>query len=823
MFHKLFPIEYNHKYFMLFYDENRRYTFLEMKKDGTLDYPEYDDFLELHEKFNNYPYDIKYHKKSSIPEKVKWKGILLTVIAAGGIIIGETELILRPNFRSLEIVSKSLKQEIVLNRDELSDYFFETVTRDDVVNAIDQNQHIPDFYKEIAKEILDTNIQLDPELDLRIFYENMKDLRVRIVPKKDIQYHIEKDTAAWFDSTTCEICIKEEYAEDIPVIAHEFTHAMHDLIMVYDDQVLKISEYYGISLEEAMTNLIISNRYGFHGSYYMQQKMLNYFINSTKNFNYTVYNKKGINGLIDELKDLYPDVDVDYIITYLDTLTKCHTQDIKVVENYNYLDLYSELLKIAESNINQDETYQSFILFSNLVGKNCDDDTMKMFFDEYDEVLRKKELTNVGDYNLFKLLYMLDGKEILKELSEEEQKELFDHYMDMLLSNMNKDTLYLDYEIFNRFLLESKIYQESKDYRKQYDAKVIEMGFLNQKQIDQVSEINGIIKTNNNYYWVYDQDEIVNAVTRGGSLVITPFGRDYHITTANEDGEEEEKTIRSEIIELHRIFDTDRNRMLHLMAYDSREDNFLYSELGKHIICNGIHFFKENTPVTVTADVFLNIVTPDIMVEIGNTENDQLGFMLKKQDGVIYRTCNQFISPTATIPYHIYTKIAESYGNDSFDSIEKYLSEEYFSKIPYQMLKYFFPNLTVSKEEIRGENNISLYKNNYSFKQPSHLYIDGNEEKMSHIYIYNESINNPDNWEGNYYLHFLDKDDVYLGTINDLSEDYRNNFGYASNVYLIDLLEQLGIPKPVDNTYVFNEEELYQLIMDYIKGKELQK
>ena len=271
MFKKLFEIEYKKKTFLLLSTMDHRFTFLEIDKKGKLQYPQLADFVELNEIYNNH--DILYEEKTiKYKEKVNWKGMLLSVLVSAGIYGGAVNLILRPNLRSIELFGQTITQPIMTNRSELTSYYDEEIARDDVINVINNNPNLDDYYKEIAIRVMDANIAQDPNINLRIYYENMKDMRVIIVPKISVQSVLNSEYAGWFTPLNCEISLKEEYAKNDRVVSHEFNHAMYCLYTHNGDHVIRLTETHGDSMMEAMTNRLLEEEFGYNSSYKIQQR-----------------------------------------------------------------------------------------------------------------------------------------------------------------------------------------------------------------------------------------------------------------------------------------------------------------------------------------------------------------------------------------------------------------------------------------------------------------------------------------------------------------------------------------------------------------------
>lgn len=422
MFKKLFTINYKNKKFLILVDKNHRKTFLEVTSDGKYNYPEYEDYKELNEIYNNYDYTIKYDYNSRLmtyDEKVRYKSTMLAchILLFGTLgLYGKYIIDLEPHEKkSLSITFQQLYKDTSYDRALIDNYYNnEQITRDDVVAVINNNDNLSDYYKQIAIQVLDLNLELDPEINLRIYYENMKDMRIIVQSWEAISKNNTMNIAGYFTPVGRDIYLCQDFAHNDQHVAHEFTHAVHNLIDSSGKDILFIHETRGYSLEEAMTNRIISNLWGYEPTYNIQQKLLSFLIDNVDDFNYHIYNEKGIMGLINELRDKYPNIDIDYIVDYIDTFT---TTDYKIgntqtqpLEDFEFVD---ELFNIAVNNIDKDDVYLSFETFIKLFDNNIDANMYSKYQNMYLDKLKELKLINDNQFEMiksFNSICFFDGK-----------------------------------------------------------------------------------------------------------------------------------------------------------------------------------------------------------------------------------------------------------------------------------------------------------------------------------------------------------------------------------------------------------------------------
>lgn len=400
IFKKLFTIDYKNKRFLILVDKYHRKTFLEVTPDGKYLYPEYEDFKELHEMYNNYDYMIKCGLYVSYEEKIRYKLTQFTLDALSILMLTNSIMMVNPNKKQIEFVAQSLYKDAYKDRDNLNlIYGDEVITREDVVEAINNNDKIVPKYKEIAIEVLDNNLALDPDADLRIYYENIKDLEILIIDNIHQKYGMY--AAGFFKVDQDRICIDSKYVDDYHVAMHEFNHVFHDMCDTTQKGVVVLNETYGHSLEEAMTELIAMNiDNNDYGSYSQQRRMLTFFIDNVDEFNYHTYNTKGIMSLINELKIKYPDVDIDYLIDYLDTMTKTSIFFRNKKQLYKDENYVNELFKITVRNIDKDDVYRSFDTFYGVFRDYVEEDFYQKYFDLYNQELIKQGFVPANTFDL---------------------------------------------------------------------------------------------------------------------------------------------------------------------------------------------------------------------------------------------------------------------------------------------------------------------------------------------------------------------------------------------------------------------------------------
>lgn len=226
----LYTTNFNNKKFYIFYNENYPVYILELLDDGKLCYPQYEDFIEYFKRFQKFTYS-KIKQKSEIQEcstnnelldrkrrcslvpKVIKDGVLITVgmaLVLSGCARtsnanihkeGNISIIEDANATGFEIeyipevdkyITKSYvdsetgkKVVICTTADELKEYFpdkNQDPTYDDVINTIQQNENIPEKYKELYVNALNNMKEQMPEIDLFVLNLNAERMVVEEKP-----------------------------------------------------------------------------------------------------------------------------------------------------------------------------------------------------------------------------------------------------------------------------------------------------------------------------------------------------------------------------------------------------------------------------------------------------------------------------------------------------------------------------------------------------------------------------------------------------------------------------------------------------------------
>lgn len=398
---KLFDIEYNNKKFTLFLGKDKRIAFLEKEEQDKYCYPAFEDFKVLNNIYNvRNPFIFYSSKKAFFKEKVLLaSGILAIVMSIYPLFglnaeykIDEEEGIVYVTLADNTFRSKTFKDTSDL--DEVLGYT--SVTKEEIMDAINNNPNLSEYYKILARNLVNKYLEVVPNADLRIFYENIKTLKIVEVPDDSAQEVLGTFVAGNYNSYDNQINLKENAT--LEIIYHELAHITESYCGDLGDD-LKIYRYLeNHGLNEAMNNKIVellTNSY----SYSDEELVLNYLL-SFVDYTLEDYNKYGIDELINRLKTKYSNIDFDYITSFVDSFSTPLTSlgpNISLASNLDFLD---ELFNLALDSINLDgNVYEPYTNFIKLI---YDEELENSYLEKYNNYLKSlnyEDIVTIDELN----------------------------------------------------------------------------------------------------------------------------------------------------------------------------------------------------------------------------------------------------------------------------------------------------------------------------------------------------------------------------------------------------------------------------------------
>ena len=677
VFKKLFRIEYNNKEFDVFSDQYRRKTFLEINNDGKYIYPLFDDFIVLYRAYNQRnPFIVYDGERLPIHHKPKgyklkefvriYIGSLSTICMAfpiAALITGYTSssyLTLEYKDHELNIKKVPVSGTVINHTNQLDGILGSSVTVEEVINTINGNEKLNDYYKQYAINFVQFISNKYPDADLRIFNDNMKNIYVDVREDEKMS----KNIAGSYNSIINEIELRESYRENGMTITHEFAHSFHHWI---EDEVgfPKVrSEFAGFSLDEAMTNVVISGMYDTK-TYKREMKILSYLM-SFVDYSYYDYEREGIAKLIDMLKQKFPQVDIDYIIDVSDAMTNSSRyldNNLKIESNEDFLNQLFNLT-ILSIDFESNNIYHPFINYMKLFDIEKSGEILSKYLEEYNDILRLNGIDDeliINDVNNFSSMI----------LDFESFKSNFKQY----LTNKTKDDIDKNdlYDTFNSYLIYG-----GTPYRRYTNIEEVKLFYF-----DMLDIYNDFLYRNGfNRSDVITREEAANKISRFNNISILGYDIDKNdvlhpvIELPVRDRVYGESKIAS-MDDDGRIILLDKEDMIFSYRDYPDESNYYFmTSLFANLYRNGVTyketFWQEHFDIYNNEykkmDFLLDGIKVgegylfDVMLEIGQKNNGDNTFSLYflengekkyiyKEDGAIFEQSVEFVKFMGDDPY----------------------------------------------------------------------------------------------------------------------------------------------------------------------------
>lgn len=347
---------------------------------------------------------------------------------------------------------------------ELVDYSYNDINKEDVIKAIERNPYIDDIYKEYAKIVLEYMTNKYPKIDLRIFYENMLALDIEIVDSFE-----DKIAVGTFTPSDDTIRLLKGYEYNSKTIIHELLHSFYSFFGIdketgayfirYDDNNSIYNEALIESLACSIVNSINKYQVDTFDSYSLYQSELNYLL-SLIDFDYYSVFKYGTSTLIDIVKEKFPNVDVDFISKNIyDLYEKSKTKNVsnnelKLLLNENFkLYLYS----IKDS---KNDLYEPFINFCKIIDLQYNKELYEEYFNRYNSYLIKNGMNTINideldkriSYEKMIIRKFNEGLNNIDKINSEYLYEEFYKILDDIHVNIDAKLTGMLLEIYNDYL-----------------------------------------------------------------------------------------------------------------------------------------------------------------------------------------------------------------------------------------------------------------------------------------------------------------------------------------------------------------------------------
>lgn len=407
---------------------------------------------------------------------------------------------------------------------ELVDYSYNDINKEDVIKAIERNPYIDDIYKEYAKIVLEYMTNKYPKIDLRIFYENMLALDIEIVDSFE-----NKIAVGTFTSSDDTIRLLKGYEYNSKTIIHELLHSFYSFFGIdketgayfirYDDNNSIYNEALIESLACSIVNSINKYQVDTFDSYSLYQSELNYLLSLTDFDYYSVF-KYGTSALIDIVKEKYPNVDIDFISKNIYDLYE--KSKIENVSNNELRILLNENFKLCLYSIkdSKNDLYEPFINFCKIIDLQYNKELYEEYFNRYNSCLIKNGMNTINideldkriSYEKMIIRKFNEGLNNIDKINSEYLYEEFYKILDYIHVNIDAKLTGMLLEIYNDYLFchgyTSNEVVNSKTFNKfMLDYNNIK-GFIGVKN----DKVYPFISNNSRTYTILNEDDSISDI-----------------------------------------------------------------------------------------------------------------------------------------------------------------------------------------------------------------------------------------------------------------------------------------------------------------------
>lgn len=401
IFSKIIRFQYQGKTYEMFQNDDYQIAFLEVTQDNKYYYPSYDtlvSFLRIFSKDSTIKFITNKKRK-----KVKFKPAL--IIGASTVFISSlllSKICIENHINTQHVQNfaleygsnseedfyitedyqlvKSSKRITVYDTDCLT-YFlgYENPDVQTIIDYINSSKKFDTSMKEFLIEYVSTLCNYYPDLELRIFYENLKTLKIRSFTNEE-ELLIENSVSAFYNVKENEIALREginltEGTRDIMALRHELGHAFNSLYK-YEAFGYEISFDFtqlghGNYAEEALTCLFTTlpyyDRYNDdvkkNFGYPLQTNLYQLIIESLPNYNCSMLISNNISYLENCMDEYMSDIaDARVINELIDIQANDRLNGNGItIDDTEYDDIYYYIATLyVRNNLNEDMTKEEF-------------------------------------------------------------------------------------------------------------------------------------------------------------------------------------------------------------------------------------------------------------------------------------------------------------------------------------------------------------------------------------------------------------------------------------------------------------------------------
>ena len=393
MYKKLFITEFNNNEYLVLSKDHIK-SFLKIQ-DGKYIYPNFDEYKYL---FDMYNVDNLVDNYINFDNKVLKGNKLFSILLAADVLLGgfigyeinENANTLNINNKIEEVIGK---KEIYIDDANKIDTLMEhkDITIYEVDQAINENLNLNLAYRALLQNFAYGLLNEDINMNLRVFYDNVSTLNIIRCEKDVIKEKFNNDSDGCYDVKNNTIYLS--YSADNYVLFHEFAHLLRSFYRETDKEVIIMHDKCGYAFNEAVVDNLANSIYGRAGTKYNDELRCMNFLLDNNYFDYAKYSTHGINYFVDELKERYKGVDIDYIIDFYDANYISKVKNGKNNSITSNTELTDELFKVCIYNVDPNEPQSSFNKFLNVL-HDYDSNIYEKYVNRYQNYLLNNGFVN---------------------------------------------------------------------------------------------------------------------------------------------------------------------------------------------------------------------------------------------------------------------------------------------------------------------------------------------------------------------------------------------------------------------------------------------
>lgn len=423
IFTRIAKFRFNGKEYQMYKSKKGKMAFLEITSDGKYHYPQYEDFCNLVAFFLNDRYDsISYfdtsnHKNYRFMPKLRTKASIIMITSAillagltgcsnvnadyyeqyipsnngfdlyGDMSYADETTINTSDSENSELdfystedfeVIKSANYVQLYNNKYFDDLFdIENFTLEEVYDVIENNDNIPNDLKPFICDFVKKMDDYYENLDLRIFYDNIKTMTIKTQNQEDIS--IMSDGLAFYDHEQNLLVISGEadfYNDDRAqiILRHELAHAFNNAKLEVDGYEIKYTfndgnrgKYVKEGLDVLFSSYPFLDEYGedvlVNLGYPITTNIVKTMIESLPNYKIEDSVNHNVYYLQDKINEyMSEDIEASVIIELLELQWLEYASDEIQVDEEEYIDLYGYITRLyIKSHVNENMTYEEIM------------------------------------------------------------------------------------------------------------------------------------------------------------------------------------------------------------------------------------------------------------------------------------------------------------------------------------------------------------------------------------------------------------------------------------------------------------------------------